>query len=285
MELNNMSTIPDGNASSDAVNQEQNIMSAFDLPQENAEPLADQGTREDVLSSFTKEANIQSDDEIDPRFANLPKAEALLRTYQSRYDKLYNEYQKTINEIENYRKYQNLFEQLLNDDEVFEAFVYQRKPELVKEQDITEIIKAKIQEEFGDYKPSREEAEEDPGGKAWLYYKRLDELYEEYKNKRSKKYSFEEILKKKAEERLQQEKAIQEEIVKVKEQMKWDDRQLVSFRDWASKLTVLDLAKIYNYAIRNFKVPQASAISSNNVQPTTARDEFLRSFKTVVIEP
>ncbi len=280
MELNNMSTIPDGNASSDAVNQEQNIMSAFDLPQENAEPLADQGTREDVLSSFTKEANIQSDDEIDPRFANLPKAEALLRTYQSRYDKLYNEYQKTINEIENYRKYQNLFEQLLNDDEVFEAFVYQRKPELVKEQDITEIIKAKIQEEFGDYKPSREEAEEDPGGKAWLYYKRLDELYEEYKNKRSKKYSFEEILKKKAEERLQQEKAIQEEIVKVKEQMKWDDRQLVSFRDWASKLTVLDLAKIYNYAIRNFKVPQASAISSNNVQPTTARDEFLRSFKT-----
>ncbi|NPV12738.1 MAG: hypothetical protein HPY57_13205 [Ignavibacteria bacterium] len=283
MIVDNMSTIPEGNVPSDTGNQEPDIMSVFDVPAEGQQPLGDQGIESSLTINTDDTSAAQASltaEEIDPRFANLPKAEALLRTYQSRYDKLYSEHQKIAAEIEEYRQYKQLIDQLLTDDEVLEAFVYKRKPDLVKERDITEIIKAKMREEFGDYKPTREEAEEDPGGKAWLYYKRLDELYNEYRNKSSKAQSFEEILKRKAEEEARREKIVQEEINKVKQAMRWTDEQLIAFRDWAAKLTPLDLAKIYNYAVRTFRVPQASGISGSTSPSSTPREEFLRSLKT-----
>lgn len=256
--------------------QEQDLMSAFEVTQDQEQTVQDQGDQ----TLDTNSGDIDNF-EIDERFSNLPKAEALIRTLQSRHDKVYSELQNTLRELEQYRQYKNTFDQLLEDDEVFEAFVYSRKPELVKEKDVTEIIKNKLKEEFGDYKPTREEAEEDPGGKAWLYYKRLDELYDEYKNKKSAPKSIEEIIKRKAEEKKKQEEALLQEIEKVKKSMNWDDNQLVSFRNWANKLTIHDLAKMYNFALRTMRmnVKSASSLPSSDTSLKGARQSFIEELK------
>lgn len=265
-----------GNVASQG-SQEPDIMKVFEVEQEQQVT----GVGEDnmqLIAPQDESAEVSQDNiEIDEKFANLPKAEALLRTYQSRYDKLYNEHQNLARELEQYRQYRELVDQLMSDDEVFEAFVYQRKPDLVKPKDITEIIKEKLKEEFGDYRPTREEADADPGGKAWLYYKRLDELYNELKGKgTTKAKTIEEIMKQKAMEREQQEKMLVEEINKVKTSMNWDDTQLERFRDWASKLSVLDLAKIYNFALRTMRIPSATQVTGTAVKGMSKeRLEFL----------
>ncbi len=230
--------------------------------------------------SVDAESSQQSQEiEIDERFKHLDKTEGLIRTLQSRYDKLYNEHQKLVKEQEENAVYLQILNDLLEDDLVFEAFVRERKPELIKETDITSIIQQRLKSEFGDVRYTRAEADENPGGKAWLYFKRLDELYDEYKGNTPKVQTLKEAIQLKKQMREKQEKEmmanIQRDMEAVKKEMKWDDEHLVRFQQWAQKLKLVDLAKMFNFAIRTKKIP---SIASVNVgQPTfqSLRSKFI----------
>jgi len=279
MEEANKQTIP--NSSSDQ-GKSSDIMSVFEPAGEQTNQGVTNLNEASSQGAINSAEESKANEDVDPRFAHLPKAEALARSYQSKYDKIYSEYEKTLRELDEYRNYKLLLDEVLENDEAFEAFVYARKPDLIKKQDITEIIKAQMEKEFGDYKPSRLEAEEDPGGKAWLYYKRLDELYEEYKNKKPvKAEKIEDMLKRKAEEKLQKEKALNEELNKIKNYFKWDDNQLATFANWAQKLSPLDLAKIYNFAVKTMRInaPSVANVSGGAVNSLSEREKFLMSMK------
>lgn len=234
----------------------------------------------DSQSDITAEAQSQ-DVEIDEKFKHLDPYEARIRTLQSRHDRVYNEYQKLLKEQEENAKYLEIFNDLLEDDMVFEAFVRERKPELIKDSDVTELIQKRLKEEFGDVRYTRAEADNEPGGKAWLYFKRLDELYNEYKGNSPKITSLREAIRLKREqaERQQKEAAarIQAEMEEVKRQLKWNDQQLIQFSQWANKVKLIDIAKMYNYAIRALKIPSVANVNTGNPITQSLRSKFLNN--------
>lgn len=219
--------------------------------------------------------------EIDERFKDLPEVEARLRTYQSRYDKLYNEHQKLTREYTELLKVREVIDEIQSNPEALEALIRAVKPELLPQKDIAQLLEEKLQEEFGDYKPSRDEIDTDP--RAWLYYERMKELYNELKGKANvKAKTIQEITedRKRKEEEMKQK--LNSEIQRVKNVMKWDDDTVVKFTEWAQKLTIEALAKMFNFAIKTMRVPSVTNVSGVNSdfnKSASARDMFLNTFK------
>lgn len=252
------------------------LMSAFD-------DLDGSGTKGEGES----EAEINLDEsgdpwsqfEIDERFKDLPKPEAVKRTYQSKFDKLQSQNEQSLRQVEEASKITTFFDELLEDDEVFEAFVAERKPELISNRNnadaMTARIKKQLEEEFGDYKPTREEAEADPGGRAWLYFKKLDKLYDQMEQGNSKVKTLKELRAERAALKKEQEEKVNKQIQEVQQQMKWDDQQLSSFKEWAQKLSIPMLAKMYNFATKTMRIPGATTIPGGATRPS-AREQFLK---------
>lgn len=251
---------------------EVDLMAAFESQTEGSE------TRSEGIQS---EQQNQQSFEIDEKFKDLPEYEARLRTYQSKYDKLYADHEKALREMEEKNKISSFFDELLQDDEVLEAFLSERKPELIQSKSGIEkvelTIKQKMQEEFGDYKPTRDEAEDDPGGKAWLYFKRLDELYSKLGNQTPNKIkSVKELRAERLEKQKLQEQQIMQQMDEVKRTMNWQDQDLERFKEWANKLNIPMLAKMYNFAVRTMRVPGVTQIQGSPTQ-ASAREQFLKN--------
>lgn len=266
MEQNNISQVDMG------LQNPSDLMTAFEV---DSVPEANLGSTQEE-TGLVQETGQETGQEIDERFQHLSKEEAIYRTLQSKYDKLYTNHTNAVREQEQNSKYIEFLNDLMDDDEVLEAFLYERKPELVKTKDITSIIQQKLNTEFGDYKPTRDEADEEPGGKAWLYFKRLDELYNETKNKSGSQKTVKELRQQRELSKKQKEAEIKNSIDTVKTVMKWDDTQIKAYYDWMQKLDAVNLAKIYNFAVRTMRIPSVTGIAGS-AQTPSVRKNFLDS--------
>ncbi len=250
----------------DQISLGDDIMKVFDTPE--------------VEEVNDNSINSEPDVEIDDRFKDLEPSEAKYRTIQSKYDKLYNQYQNMVKESEENTVYLQVLNDLMEDDLVFEAFVRERKPELIKETNVTELIQKKLREEFGDVKYTRAEADENPGGRAWLYFKRLDELYSELKGNHPKISRLKEAIeyKRQLKEKESKQRAaeLQTEMDKIKKELKWDDNKIVNFTKWINSVKPIELAKIYNFAIRSQKVPSIANANVGNTVTQSLRSKFLQ---------
>ena len=215
------------------------------------------------------------DIEIDPKYAGMDKWEARYRTMQSRYDKAQTELKRLEPEIAEKVKYESFLQELMEDDELLMAFLNERKPELVQNnnKDITDIITEKLASEFGDYQPDEDELRfPKPGSKAWLFQKRSEDIYNELKNsnKTTKAQTVKELKQKRMEQQQLQEAQVEQEMLKVKSSMNWDDSNLANFQKWAVTIKPTDLAKMYDFFMRYTKV-KGNSIANIQVQPTVAK--------------
>jgi hypothetical protein len=254
----------------------EDLMSAFD-DLDGSEPQGEGESEAGI--NLDESGDPWSQFEIDERFKDLPKPEAVKRTYQSKFDKLQSQNEQNLRKVEEASKITTFFDELLEDDEVFEAFVAERKPELISNRNnadaMTARIKKQLEEEFGDYKPTREEAEEDPGGRAWLYFKKLDKLYDQMEQGSSKVKTLKELRAERAALKKEQEEKVNRQIQEVQQQMKWNDEQLDSFKEWAQKLSIPMLAKMYNFATKTMRIPGAATVPGGATRPS-AREQFLK---------
>lgn len=225
--------------------------------------------------------------EIDPKYKGLPEAEAIARTIQSRYDKLNVDFQNEVKRSQENLAYKEILNDLYTDEEAFNAFLAERKPELVQQKNVDAEIKKRIVEEFGQgFEPrlSRDEAErKDPGGVDFRYYKKLDSLWNELsqngsnypKFKTLKDFRESQIAAMKARE-AEVEAEIQEAITKFNMQepeVEWN-------RKWAANLKFSEIVTITRF-LRKFKnAPSMGNIpGGESVTMSNSRAEFLKSLK------
>lgn len=226
--------------------------------------------------------------EIDDRFKHLPEAEAVARSIQSRYDKLYNDYQPLVAQMEEYKPLIEILDDLLDNDEAFYAFVNERKPELIQQKDIGVELKKQLTKEFGEgFKPSltREQADiEDPGGKDWRYYRKLDDLYSELKqgSAYTKTASLKAYRQKKEALAKAEEERFQQQVEKAKVDLKMTDEEVERVSKWGQSLDFAKLTKLLRFVSKFPTTKAAAQISKSTGSGTpssTARQQFLDSIK------
>jgi len=235
-----------------------------------------------VLENETKpdEVDTLQNWTIDDRYKDLPPAEGALRTIQSDRDSIFTKNKSMEAQMTENSKALEVLDNLLTDDEYLETFVKERRPDLIQEADRSQVIKEKLNNEFPEFseeKPVRDDADRDPGGKAWMYYRRLDELWNET-GKEGKKYGSLKELQEQRGLKVQEAQAEAErEVDLAKESMKYDDQQVGVFKTWAEKLSVLDLMKIHK-AVLTGQGTRSTSLSSAQGAATnpTARQEFLK---------
>lgn len=226
--------------------------------------------------------------EIEDRYKDLPEAEAIARTMQSRYDRIYSDHQKLVLRLEEIAPVLDVMDDLMTDDEALYAFLRERKPELLQKKADGNEIKSKLVQEFGEgYKPAltREQADiEDPGGKDWRYYRRLDELYNE--TKQNTAYGKAETLKqyraRKEAERIETDKKVQNQIEAAKVNLKMTDDEVGRISNWATGLTFEQITKIYRILTKfptNRKMANVSNITGSPSPISTARTQFLDTLR------
>jgi len=259
----------------------------------NQEPTSQEFNREDFMSSLEEEKVLQNEQgsfeseevienegqyEIDDKFKDLPENEAILRTYQSRYDKLYKKHEEVLKEAETKSKLVDFVTDLEEDDAILEAYLRERKPELVSKRDISTIVKEKLNEEFPEFvenKPTPQDGYDDPGGRAWLYFKRLDELYGDLKGSSSKSQTIKEIREERNKQKAEKDAELKLQLEDVQKRMKWDESKLQNFVNWANKTNVYELAKIYNLGMNTMKISSVSNLPGDSRKGKTARQSFL----------
>lgn len=226
--------------------------------------------------------------EIDDRFKHLPEAEAVARSIQSRYDKLYNDYQPLVAQMEEYKPLIEILDDLLDNDDAFYAFVNERKPELIQQKDIGVELKKQLTKEFGEgFKPSltREQADiEDPGGKDWRYYRKLDDLYSELKqgSAYTKTASLKAYRQKKEALAKAEEERFQQQVEKAKVDLKMTDEEVERVSKWGQSLDFAKLTKLLRFVSKFPTTKAAAQISKSTGSGTpssTARQQFLDSIK------
>lgn len=226
--------------------------------------------------------------EIDDRYKDLPESEAIARTMQSRYDRVYSDYEKLVARFEEVAPVLDIMDDLMENDEALYAFLQERKPELLQKKSDGSEIKTKLAQEFGEgYKPSltREQADiEDPGGKDWRYYRRLDELYSE--TKQNTTYGKAETLKqyraRKEAERVASDEKLQKQVDAAKINLKMSDDEVQRISTWATGLTFEQITKIYRILTKfptNRKIANVSTVTGSPTPISTARTQFLDTLR------
>lgn len=240
------------------------------------------GQADDSEVQKQSSADSQEQFEIDPKFSHLPKEEALLRTFQSRYDKLSSVHSQLAQKVQELEKLENLFELMSKDEGLLRTFVNQLKPGLIPQKDFGEIIKEKIRQEFGeDYKPTmtRLEAErDDPGGLDWKYYKRLDQLEQELSRGNTEvANTIAEYLERKNKERQLEQEKLKQEVEIVKKELNVSDDEIKGTLSWYENLKLKDLI-VLNRFLRKFPTTKAGNIVTSPGSGTqSSRQQFLSS--------
>ena len=176
--------------------------------------------------------------------------EDVIKKLQSTKDKYRTQLEIANKKVETLQPLEQFYSSLYEDAEVRRAFIAELEPDLVKPRDPYDVLKEQLDKEFGqDYIPDEEEAKK-PFSTSWKYYKKMDELLTKVKENKALPKSLSELKeeRKKQKELLKQQQA--EEKVKLLAQMKWQDDNYNNFADWVSKLSSVDLAKIYTFAMR-----------------------------------
>ena len=242
---------------------DQRLMSVFE-PEEGTNDASGNPNDGEPIPDGNNDPNRQSSGETE--------WEKRYRELQSKYDKLYHTNEEVVTDYQEALKAKEFLAALMEDEEVFEAFVYEKKPELINKKDLQTELKERLSNEFGEYHPSRDDA--DP--QALLYFKRFDELYNELSHKKQPPKTLKELEELRANERKMQEEQIQKEVERAKEVMKWDDNTVKNFHNWAKNLKVVDMMKMYNFALKTQRVPNLSSMPGSPKPPTTARESFLK---------
>jgi hypothetical protein len=256
------------------------LMSAFDVDNGTASSQENGAstTNDNPSGNPTVEDNL-GDGHPSAR-GQLSEQELRYRKLQSQYDKLFHQNEEVVRNYEEALKAKEFVNELLEDDQTFEAFVYERKPDLLEKNksSIVENLEERLEAKFGDYKP---DSRDDTSAKAYLYFKELDALYDEVSSKGNPK-KLSELKEARKIEAEKEKQRVNTEIQKAKELMKWNDEQVGHFQSWANKLGVVDLMKMYNFALKTNRVSPSSSIASargHGFMGETARESFLNSLK------
>lgn len=233
-------------------------------------------------TTFPQQGKLLQDPEfaLEERFANLPKDEQIFRTWQSRYDKTQAELMATKADVQRLARYEQFLGDVMEDDQVFESFVAERDPNLIKPKDFTTVMQTALAKEFGEDFIPDESKIRIAGTRDWLYTKKAEELYAKLSANGGDR-----ILPLK-ELRAVRERAKQEEVAKatfeieqVKTHLHWDDTQVQGFKTWADQIRVIDLANMYTSLMRSAQTRtpfvanhQGSPVAMN---PTLSRIEKL----------
>lgn len=223
----------------------------------------------------------QIDTNIDPRFAHLSKEEALIRTLQSKYDSTYSQLEKVKPLVEQAEVLKNFVNDLMSDEQTLYAFLNEVKPELAKplQGNFESYAKKKLTEEFGEgFEPDQDMARRgDPTH--YRYFKRMEELYNEFSQGGSKRAN---TLKELKEARKQQEEQMRQqqlqELNAIKQKFGVTDEHVKRFLGWAQSLKAENLFEIYRAMSRVPNMPQTATLSGQAPAPNRV-DEILSFLK------
>jgi len=251
----------------------EDFMSAFDVVEGETPSLESPVPQEQVENQVPVF-------EIDDKYKDLPHGEASLRTLQAKHDKLFSLNEKLALEQEKNSKIISFVNELLEDDLTLEAFLSERKPELIQKKDFSQTLQEKLNNEFPEFqdsKPRRDDADQNPGGKEWLYFKRLDELYSELKSSGSKHIgTIKELKEQKLAEKAQRDAELEREMQFAMKELHYSDADVKSFYDWSQNLKLIDMMKMHRYAARTNRIPNVNSIPGSPPQ-TSKREAFLKN--------
>ncbi len=237
-------------------------------------------TPNQVNSQEATVPNAEPQIEIDPKFANLNPQEGVLRTFQSRYDSMKAEAEKLRAEVEKAKLAQDLLITIAEDDEALEAFLYQRKPELIKKPDFNSWATNKLKAEFGEeFEFDQSRALYDPSHIA--YQKRVTELYDEYqKGNQSKVKSLAELRERREQEKQAKEQEVRNMYLKLQETHKLSNEQLKGFVNFISKANQdIDLLfNLWRFANRQAQIPNTPQGSYAPAQSGSMVDSVLKAY-------
>lgn len=176
--------------------------------------------------------------------------EDVIKKLQSTKDKYRTQLDVAIKKVETLQPLEQFYTSLFEDAEMRRAFIAELEPDLVKPKDPYDVLKEELDKEFGaDYVPDEEEAKR-PFTTSWKYYKKMDELLQKSKENKTLPKSLKELQ----EERRKQKELLKaqqlEDKAKLLATMKWQEEHYNNFATWVSKLSSVDLAKIYTFAMR-----------------------------------
>ena len=216
---------------------------------------------------------------IDERFKDLPKAEGALRTLKSQHDRLETTNLKLAQDAEESSKIDEFFDNIMSDDEYLEAFLHERKPELIRKVDRTAIIKDTLSNEFPEYveeKPSREESDNDPFGRAAEYYRRIDELWLETKgNGKKVSTSLKDWKVKHDADKQALQDTANEEVRLAQEKLGYTDEQMRIGLDWGKKLGVYEVLRLHRAVVKKPTSSPSTTHSQGAPVGKTERQRFL----------
>jgi hypothetical protein len=280
----NISADQNGNISNNNVDQVFDTIMETNKPlstvtQDNSEPVTpeqplvqDQNNQQSTPNKLTVE--------IDPEFANLPdKYTAAYRTMQARYDRAQAEAARIKKELEVANVAKSLFDTIVQDEEALIAFLNQRKPELVKnysQKSFKEFAQSELSKDFGDGFVFDPDQANDPLSDHYAYRKKAENLRTVYEQRNAPVgQTLEQYLKNKEIEYQKTNEMFQQEIVKLKNEMKWDDKQVNDFFEFSKKATPLDLAKLFTVSKMKVTTPNVGNIQSQpSVQPAKQVDKI-----------
>jgi len=219
--------------------------------------------------------------EIDERFKELPREQAIIRTLQSQKDKTRADYDKLSKQFEEKDRIAGLVDQMVDDEGLLLAFVRQLKPDLVKPLDLGTQLKEQLQKEFGeDFKPTltRDEAErDDPFGKDARYYMKVDALKAKLlQDGGQENLTIKEYLAKKKQLQETENAKYEMEREQIKQQYKMSDLEVKAVSDWALKLKFKDLVEVHRF-IRKFPGnPNVNSAPGSAPGIKSDREKFLK---------
>lgn len=138
--------------------------------------------------------------------------------------------------------------QLYEDPDVFNAFIAEINPALVKPRNPEDYIRDSLSKEFGpDFVPDERE-ENIRGSRTWLYNKRADDLYGEAITKSNKvPETISQLKERRMKERKQMEIQASQEKQAIVSEFNWGESDYTGFLNWANKVSTMDFAKLYQY--------------------------------------
>ena len=195
-------------------------------------------------------ASTGTSDEMQPDISGM-SPEQLARKFQSDYDRAKAQLDAASKKLKDYESVEGFVNSLYEDPEVRHAFIAELEPDLIKPKDPYDVLQERLSKEFGtEFVPDDEEAKR-PFSPSWKWYKRVDDLTKELteKGKKSTPQSLKGIREERLRQKQEAEQRAQDEKQKIVTTMKWDSNRYNHFANWVSKLSGLDVAKMYSYVM------------------------------------
>jgi len=209
---------------------------------------------------------IKLDEFIDPKFANLPKDEAIVRSAQSKIDQVNTALAQTEAKYENNLPLVRAFDQLTSDKAYLHAFVKQYDPEFFEQfstSDITSSVKQQLSRKFGaDFEPIPDEVGQ-YGSKSWEYDRAFNKLYDKLSNESPDSIkSLDVIVEERKVEQKKSDDKRKEEIQQIMHEESWNKEQVMYMMKWANGLSLFDIKKIFKFTIRHVdRAPSPTEVS------------------------